>query len=42
MRYGIITSVIKRQIHFNNDLTRVKKCKTSDLESTILKSRRLL
>jgi hypothetical protein len=38
MRYGLITGVIKRQILTNNDLTMMSRSRTSDLESTILKS----
>ena len=38
MRYGLITSVIICEILANSDLTMMSKCKTSDLESTILKT----
>jgi hypothetical protein len=42
MRYGLISSVIKYKILANSDLTMMSKCRTSDLESTILKSRGLV
>ena len=42
MRYVLITSVIKRQILANSDFTMMSKCRTSDLESTILNSRGLV
>ena len=42
MRYWLITSVIKCQILASNDLTIMSKCRTRDLEPTILKSRGLM
>ena len=39
MRYRLNTSVIKNLILVNSDLTMIPKCRTSDLESTFLKSR---